>query len=70
MVAQDPVDQGTTPGPRATDQARAGPCIPHGLNPADLPAPAVGQALALRAQALVPAQGLVRPVPVSAAQLA
>jgi hypothetical protein len=70
VVDQDPVDPGTAPGPREMAQARAGPCIPPGLSPVDLPAPAAVLALALRVPASVPVLALVRPAPVSAAQVA
>jgi hypothetical protein len=51
-------------------EALAAPCIPHGLSPVDLPAPAAVLALALRVPASVPVLALVRPAPVSAAQVA
>ena len=39
-------------------EALAAPCIPHGLSPAELPAPAEGLDLVLRARALEPGPAL------------
>jgi hypothetical protein len=61
-VDRDPVDRDSVPGrPRTDLEARAAPCIPHGLSPVALPAPADAQVLVRRAQALALALVLAPP---------
>ncbi len=58
-VDQEPVEDSAVRS-RMDLGVRAGPCIPHGLSQAALPAPAEGLALAPRAPVLAPALVLVR----------
>jgi hypothetical protein len=50
----------TVPGHNRMDlEALAAPCTPHGPSPAELPVPAEGLDLVLRARALAPGPALV-----------
>jgi len=63
--------QVTARGPsRMGLEAFAAPCTPHGLSPAELPVPAEGQVLVLRAPASAPAPALAPRALESVAQVA
>ena len=71
MVARRQEDPVTVPGRDRMDlEALAAPCTPHGLSPAELPVPAEGQVLVLRAPASAPAPALAPRALESVAQVA
>jgi hypothetical protein len=62
VVQADPAaDPATHPVHKMDPAARAGPCIPRGPNPGELPAPADGLVSAPHGPDLAPALDLVRP---------
>jgi len=70
-VARQREGQVTALGHNRTDlEALAAPCIPRGPNPAELPVPAEGLVLVLRARASAPGPALVPRALEPAAQVA